>query len=78
MEQPDIDIQTDLMTTIAEEICELWAACGGNGPPHEFDADRWAKGTKEITQRHGLGPKGWQQAHMLAVTMGARRGGAGP
>jgi hypothetical protein len=78
MDKQDSDLSArDAMTAVAEEICSLWAACGGSGPPHEFDADRWAKGTKEIAERHGLTPREWQQAHMRAVKMGARRGGAG-
>jgi hypothetical protein len=43
MHKQDIDTQVDLMTAVAEQICELWAACGGFGPPHALDADRGAK-----------------------------------
>jgi len=70
-----MDEHTDALTAIAEQIYALWTACGGFGPPHEFNVNRWAKGAATITEEHDLTPAQWREAHQLAVRMGARRGG---
>jgi len=63
---------TDPLTAVAEQICALWTACGGFGPPHEFNVNRWARGAAKISEEHGLTPAQWRDAHQLAVRMGAR------
>ena len=45
LKEHTMDKHTDALSSIAEQICTLWAACGGFGPPHEFNVNRWAKVT---------------------------------
>ena len=70
-------MDNDTLITIAEKICQLWTACGGYGPPHEFGVVEWGRRTAAI-QNEGdltlsLTPERWCEAHQ-AVKMGARRG----
>jgi hypothetical protein len=64
----------DALITIAEKICQLWTACGGYGPPHEFKVVEWGRGTTKIQKEYELSSEQWREAHQLAVKMGARRG----
>jgi hypothetical protein len=72
-------MDNDTLITIAEKICQLWTACGGYGPPHEFKVLEWARGTTKIQVEHKLSSEQWCEAHQAAVKMGARahRGGVG-
>ena len=64
----------DTRKTVADEICRLWKACGGHGPPHAFQVTRWHHGTAQLQKEHGLTEGQWCLAHQMAVTKGARRG----
>jgi len=45
-------MDNDTLITIAEKICQLWTACGGYGPPHEFKVVEWGRGTTKILPSH--------------------------
>ena len=64
-------MDNDTLTTIAEKICQLWRACGGYGPPHEFKVVEWGRGTTKI---QGLGlqnyPSGWFWGNSCQASVG--------
>ena len=64
----------DTMEEIARKIFELWAASGGFGPGHAFDAQRWGEGAARIQQEYRLTPEQWSVAQHLAASMGEGRG----
>jgi hypothetical protein len=66
-------MDNDTLITIAEKICQLWTACGGYGPPHEFKVVEWGRGTTKIQEEYELSSEQWREAHQLAVKMGRRR-----